>query len=243
MPQNVPTFQLTDKALKVRKFLYDYWCATGHGPNLRDVHEATGLTRLQILMAYRELDLGNVLNFDKQTQSAINLKCPPFSASPSHVKIFVDRRFLAYSGCALESLAASKLPPLAANNVQLESYCPCCMKPISVPVRNGVVLEASPASALVHISSSPWDWDVTDFLQQCDSMTYAIDADHADRYEHQISRRGVLLTLEQACHMIADIGSKRMWDYNWHHPPTKPEDTIASIKALGVDVSSWLPSP
>ena len=42
MAQRVPEFQFDKDALKVRPFLYDYWCARGVGPNRRAVHEARG---------------------------------------------------------------------------------------------------------------------------------------------------------------------------------------------------------
>ena len=43
MTQNVPEFQFSDDSLKLRQFIYEYWCANGHGPNLRAAHEGTGL--------------------------------------------------------------------------------------------------------------------------------------------------------------------------------------------------------
>ena len=58
MPQNVPEFRFSDDALKLRQFVYEHWCTHGHGPNLRAAHEATGLSREQILEAYKQLDLG-----------------------------------------------------------------------------------------------------------------------------------------------------------------------------------------
>ena len=36
MPQNVPDFRFSEDAIKVRQFLYEYWCANGNPPNLRD---------------------------------------------------------------------------------------------------------------------------------------------------------------------------------------------------------------
>ena len=53
MPQNIPEFRFSDDALKLRQFVYEHWCAHGHGPNLRSAHEGTGLSREQILEAYK----------------------------------------------------------------------------------------------------------------------------------------------------------------------------------------------
>ena len=48
MPQNVAVFEWTEDALRLRQFVYEFWCANGRGPNLRSVHDATGLDRRAI---------------------------------------------------------------------------------------------------------------------------------------------------------------------------------------------------
>ena len=53
MAQDVPPFEWSEDALKVRQFVYEHWCEHGVGPNLRDVHEATGLSRRQVVQAYK----------------------------------------------------------------------------------------------------------------------------------------------------------------------------------------------
>jgi len=53
MPQNVPMFEWTDNALRLRQFVYEFWCREGVGPNLRDVHEALGLGRREIVQPTR----------------------------------------------------------------------------------------------------------------------------------------------------------------------------------------------
>ena len=67
MTQNVPEFQFDDDALKLRQFIYEYWCANGHGPNLRAAHEGTGLARERIIDAYKQLDLGVICVVDHDT--------------------------------------------------------------------------------------------------------------------------------------------------------------------------------
>src|SRR5207249_2630830 len=43
--QGIPEFKWSDNALKVRQYLYEYWCDKGWGPSLRNVHEDLGLSR------------------------------------------------------------------------------------------------------------------------------------------------------------------------------------------------------
>src|SRR5262249_58214217 len=97
MPHNVPEFRFSEHALVLRRFLYEYWCAHGHGPNLRAAHEATGLPRQRLLDAYRELDLGLILTIDQGTQNASLLKRQPFSSYPSQVEVHVDGRFHSFA--------------------------------------------------------------------------------------------------------------------------------------------------
>jgi len=92
---------------------------------------------------------------------------------------------------------------------------------------------------LVHISTSPWDWNNNDIVHQCDSMNYVLDAAHADRYERIVSRRGVLLTIELTAAFVKATGDERMWDYDWAPATLNPKAVIFGMKQLGADVSAW----
>lgn len=239
MPQNVPTFQFSPEALRLRQFLYEYWCANGHGPNLRAAHAATGLARQQLIAAYGELDLGLTCTIDHDTQNCNLLKLQPFSSYPSQVEVHVDGRFHCWAGCAMESVALSRMPPFAGKEIRLESYCACCLAPVTLVTRDGEILSRTPASVLIHVSSSPREWNRTNIVCMCDSMNYVHGAEHALVHERNHSRRGVLFTLEQAQRFVADTGKNRMWRYDWPPVQFNPERVIAGIKSLGVDVSNW----
>jgi hypothetical protein len=239
MPHHVPAFQWSPAALKLRQFLYEHWCAHGRGPNLRLAHEATGLSRDELIAAYRELELGMTCTLDPATQNCNLLKLQPFSSYPSQVEVFIDGRFHSYAGCAMESVALSRMPPFAGKEVRLESYCACCLAPVRVVARDGEILSATPSSVLIHVSTSPRDWNQPNIVCMCDSMNFVHDATHAATHERNVCRRGVLFTLEQARRFVADTGKNRMWDYEWAPVSLRPERVIAGIKSLGVDVSSW----
>ncbi|GIW41915.1 MAG: hypothetical protein KatS3mg076_2492 [Candidatus Binatia bacterium] len=239
MPQKVPAFSFSDDALRVRQFLYEYWCAEGRPPNLREVHEATGLPRDRIVDAYKELDLGLVCVVDLESQNYPVLKMQPFSAYPTPVRVLLGGRFHSYAGCAMESIALSKMPPFAGKEVVLDSYCVCCLEPLRLVTRDGEVLSATPASTLVHVSTSPRDWNKTNIVSMCDSMNFVADASHAERYERQVCRRGVLFTLEQARRFVSGTAENRMWKYDWAPVSLDPERVLRGIEALGVDVSNW----
>jgi len=239
MPQNVPEFRFSDDALRLRQFLYEHWCAHGRGPNLRAAHQATGLARERLIEVYRELDLGLICTVDHATQNCNLLKLQPFSSYPSQVEVFVGGKFLSWAGCAMESVALSRMPPFAGKEVRLESYCACCLAPVSLVTRDGDLVSRVPESVLIHVSTSPREWNTTNIVCMCDSMNYVADAEHALRYERQMCRRGVLFTLEQARRFVADTAANRMWRYDWPPARVVPERIIAGIRALGVDVSNW----
>lgn len=238
MPQNVPLFEWTDDALRLRQFVYEYWCEHGVGPHLRDVHEALGLSRQATVQAYKQLQLGIICVVDEDTQNCNLIKFQPFSSFPSQVKAFIDGRFHSYVGCAMESMAFSRMPPLADKEVVLESWCACCFEPISFTDRNGEMVNRSGEFAL-HVSTTPYEWGNIDIVRMCDSMNFVIDASHAERYERQISRRGVVISVEQARMFVGPTARHRMYDYHWKPSQMIPDVIIQGIKAIGVDVSNW----
>ena len=239
MPQNVPAFEFSEDALKVRAFVFDFWCEHGRGPTLREVHEATGLDRRHIVAAYKQLQLGIVVVVDEDSQNCNLVKAPPFSSFPSQVRAYVDDEFHSFAGCASEAVAFSNMPPFRDKTVRLESHCACCLQPVTLVSRNFELQSVQPEGVLLHLSLHPFDWYNVDMRAMCDSMNFVHDAEHAQAYERAISRRGVLLTPEQAQRFVADTGKNRMWRYDWPPVTFRPERVIAGIRALGVDVTNW----
>jgi hypothetical protein len=239
MTQQVPEFQFGDDALKLRQFLYEYWAEHGRGPNLRAAHEGTDLSRERIIEALKQLDLGIICVVDHDTQNYNLLKLQPFSSFPSQVEVHIEGRFHCYAGCAMESMAISRMPPFAGKEIRLESYCACCLEPTAISTRDGEILSRRPDTVMIHVSTSPWDWNKTNIVSMCDSMNFVADAEHAALYEKKICRRGVLFQLEQAQRFVADTAKNRMHRYDWPPARVLPERIIAGIRALGVDVTNW----
>ena len=237
MPQNVPLFEFSDAAKALRAFVYEHWCTNGYGPNLRAVHDATGFDRRTIVQAYKELQLGIICVVDQDSVNCNLLKFQPFSSFPSQVEVWLDGAFHSYAGCALESVAISKMPPFAGKELTLRSYCACCLGAIDLTATDGVV--TAPDGVLVHISTSPWDWNNDDIIHQCDSMNFVLDGAHGERFERITSRRGVLLTIEQTALFVRATGDARMHDYDWAPATLDPRAVIYGMKQLGVDVSPW----
>jgi len=138
----------------------------------------------------------------------------------------------------MEAVAFSNMPPFRDREVRFESYCMCCLEPLGFTAVNGEVTERPP-SIFLHVSTPPADWFNHDLMIQCDSMNFVVDAEHAERFEKQVCRRGVMFTLDQARTFVSAAVGERMWNY---HKPTEtmdPVSVVEGVRALGVDVSSW----
>lgn len=239
MPQNVPSWEWSDHALRLRQFVFEFWCANGRGPNYRNVHEAIGLSRREIIQAYKELQLGIVVVVDEDAQNCNLIKAPPFSSFPSQVELYIDDRFHSWVGCASEAMAVSNMPPFQGKDCRLEAFCACCLEPITIVSNTMHITRVSSPDVRVHINTSPWDWINVDMERMCDSMNFVLDDEHADRYERQTATRGIRCTLAQATEFSRSVGTARMHDYHWPVGRMDPAAVIERFRASGVDVSPW----
>jgi hypothetical protein len=239
MPQNVPSFEFTEDALRLRAFVFDFWCANGRGPTLREAHEELGLDRRHIVQAYKQLQLGIVVVVDEDSQNCNLVKAPPFSSFPSQVRAYVDDEFHSFAGCASEAVAFSNMPPFRDKTVRLESHCACCLEPVTLVSRNFELQSVAPEGVMLHLSLSPWDWNNVDMRNMCDAMNFVHDADHAARYERQVARRGVLVNLDQAKMFVQNVAKERHWNFHWAPGTLNPKAVIKGFEMMGVDVSPW----
>ena len=146
MPQNVAPFEFSDEAKALRQFVYEFWCEHGRGPNLRAVHEGTGLDRRTIIQGYKELQLGIICVVDQDSQNCNLLKFQPFSSFPSQVEVWIDGAFHSYAGCALESVAISRCRPSPASSSRSRATAPAASRPIELSATEGVVTPATARS-------------------------------------------------------------------------------------------------
>lgn len=240
MAQYVPrNMDWSDRALQVRAFIFDYWAENRRGPNLRAVHEGTGLDRRDILQAYKELQTGIVMVVDQDSPNGDILKIPPYSAFPSQVEMYVDDEFHSFIGCAHEAAAVSKMPHFAGKEVRLESYCACCLEPITFWSKEFVVSRYEPSEPLVHVASPMWDWVHDDMKNMCDHTNLVLDREHGERYEKQIGRRGIYFTMQQVHDYVEPAVGTRGWDHHWPSQSMDPEVIMGRLRDLGIDLSPW----
>ena len=239
MAHYVPPMEWSERALVVREFIFDYWAEHRRGPNLRRVGEGTGLSRRDIVQAYKELQTGIVMVVDQDSPNCDILKIPPYSAFPSQVEMYVDDEFHSFIGCAHEAVAVSKMPHFEGQEVRLESYCACCLEPITFWSREFEITRITPDAPLVHCAMPVWDWVHDDMKAMCDNVNLVIDRDHAAEFETQIGRRGILFTMQQVKDYVEPAIGVRGWDYHWPSLSMNPERLIDGMRALDIDLSPW----
>ena len=239
MPQNVAPFEFTEDALRLRQFIFEYWCERGFGPNYRNVHEALGLDRRRIMQAYKQLQLGIIVVVNQDSQNCDLLKAPPFSSFPSQVELYIDDKFHSYIGCASEAMAVSNMPPFKGKECRLEAYCACCLAPITIIDKEFELLSCDPGGVLWHVTKTPWDWGNVDMGSMCDSMNFVLNAEHAENYERQTGTRGVHCPIEAGKEFVRYTGKIRMYDYHWPPGTMDPPAIIERFRSIGCDVSAW----
>ena len=239
MAQYVPLVEWTDESLLLRKFIFDFWADTGRAPNLRQMHEGTELSRRQIVQALKLLQTGIVVVVDQDSPNCDILKAPPYSAFPSQVEMYVNDQFHSFIGCAHEAVAVSNMPHFHGNEVRLESYCACCLEPITMWSKSFDIQRTTPADPLVHIAVPSWDWVHDDMKYMCDNTNLVIDREHGERYEKMIGRRGIYMTLDQVRRYVEPAVGVRGWDYHWAPQSMNPELIFDRMRSLGVDISAW----
>jgi hypothetical protein len=131
------------------------------------------------------------------------------------------------------------MPSFAGKELRLESYCSCCLAPITLLIRDGEIVGGATDSVRIHVSLHPNDFGIPTVMPMCDSMNYVIDVDHALTYERKIDRRGILLTIEQARSLVRLVGDVRMHDYHWRVAPLTVDAVITNFRLGGVELSNW----
>lgn len=80
----------------------------------------------------------------------------PFSSLPTLYRISIDGEAHGWAQCGLEALAVSWLFP--GREVRVDSRCPDCGDPIQVTMRDGDLLDTSPAGMVAHINIPVARW-------------------------------------------------------------------------------------
>jgi len=239
MPQDVPSFEWSDEALRLRQFIFEFWGEERRAPNLRQMHEATGIERRTLLQELKRLQLGIVLVIDEESPNCDILKAPPFSAFPSQVEMYIDDEFHSFIGCAHEAVAVSNTPFFRDKEVRLETYDAHTLEPITLVSRNFELIHAEPHEPLILCTEVLWDWVNTDMKRMCDHVNFVLDRESGAAFERSMGRRGVYFTVEQVAQYVSFVVNERLYNYHWAPMTMDPRAIIERLRSLDVDLSPW----
>jgi hypothetical protein len=82
--------------------------------------------------------------------------CAPFSNLPTQYLVAVDGERRWYGQCGLESLAISWLFP--GREVRIEAACLDCGMPLTVRMRDGVLVDVDPPTTVGHVNLPLRQW-------------------------------------------------------------------------------------
>lgn len=236
---SLASWEWSAEARRLISFVYEFWVERRRPPAMVDIFDGTGLDSRSTRRLARELQEGFALAFDDNRVTFSIDKAPPFSATPTSVVCELEGEFLTYVGCPMEVTTIGYLPPLEDRPLTIRSHCACCFEPFSLEFR-GRQLLSDPGSLVIAVIRSPWDVEhgVTAEIV-CDSYHFALDRDHAARFEAQVARRAVLLTFSQAQAMTRLSGEQRMRDPHWKATRIDGQQLMKHYENNGVDVSPW----
>jgi hypothetical protein len=232
--------QFSEGAKDVLDFLYRFWGEHRRPPNLADVHRSTGLAMRDIRRVYRELMAGFAISFDDWTLNLGLKKVTPFSATPTSVLIEHHGWFHSYVGCPAEAITVSAMPMFHQSVLTVRSSCECCYEPIELQIKNMEIVASPTPEPLVSMVGSPYEWEHGVSADRvCDSIHFVLDASHARRYEEQVNRTGITLTLAQLRDLGSSVAKRRMWDRDLPPIWIDGQKIVEAYEAAGVDVSPW----
>jgi hypothetical protein len=132
----------------------------GHAPHYTELAAALNLSSEEARQALHELDGRGVPGFWVRSGTDLVESCAPFSNIPTQYRITVEGQQKWYGQWGFESLAVSWLYP--GKQVQIDCPCLDCNEPIRVRMRDGEILEASPATIVGHVNVpfSRWGADM-----------------------------------------------------------------------------------
>ena len=106
-------------------------------------------------------------------------------------KIGVGVNTIDLDAALAHGVAVSNMPHFHDQEVRLESYCACCLEPITFWSKNFEIQRYEPFEPIVHVAMPVWDWVHNDMKAMCDNTNLVFDREHGEPARTGSPRRGV----------------------------------------------------
>ncbi len=141
-------------ARQVRKLIQDSFVATGRAPVLADLMRSPGISREEVLQAFREIATIDTFWVEKGTENIRILS--PFANLPTPYKITVDGAQKWDAVCGIEALGIWVYFP--GKVVQVDAYCRDCGAPMRLKLKDGQILERPDDPMVAHLGVPVARW-------------------------------------------------------------------------------------
>lgn len=228
---------LSDTALQVRKTLMDNILTHGTCPSVAELAELHNLSAPALSDILRDLEAALVIAVQTEAHArqqtfqdeTIDGGLPgpgeifyvrPFAAFANHYPVTVDGEQKWFGECAVECCGISYMFP--GKEVIVESHCRQTGEPIRLIGRDGVLINYSPSTLMVHFGT-PLRKLPDNIVGWCDFNSFFASAEAAEKWrQDHPGVKGALRDPESVSRFVGIVGEGRLdYDYKLTLPLSK----------------------
>lgn len=201
----VTTDQTPTLAQRVRLRVYEHFAEHGVAPVVEQLMDEFDLTRAETVETLEQLAAVRHLALLKGTGRI--LMAWPFSAIATPFVSRTARRDY-FANCSWDAIA---MHALLGVDVQVESFCHHCARPITIQLAEGRTVSTDPESAIVYFALQPTQW-WEDIVTTCsNTMVFFCSTDHRDASDLSApADRAATLTPDQTLALSGSLYSRRL---------------------------------
>jgi len=196
----------------VRRYILTQYPLQGRAPSCREIEEALGLTGAEVQTILRRLHELDILYLEPG-RLEIRLAYPFSSVPTRHVVKFEDwpEAKLVYAQCAVDALG---IPFMFGHDLSVASSCAHCSKPITLEVRNRMIVTIKPTETVVWAGATRSGPAATSV---CPAINFFCSLDHVAAWlQGRTNTTGSTISLAEAFHiskavfeplLVAGLGS------------------------------------
>lgn len=181
----------------VRRYILTQYPLQGRAPSCREIEEVLELTGTEVQTILRRLHELDILYLEP---GCLDIRLAyPFSSLPTrHVVKFEDwpEAKPVYAQCAVDALG---IPFMFGHDLSVASSCAACSKPITLEVRNRMIVTLKPAETVVWAGATRSGHAATSV---CPVINFFCSSDHVAAWlQGRTDTAGAIVSLAEAFHI------------------------------------------
>ncbi|GEM_PF-580644 len=185
----------------VRRYILTQYPLQGGAPSCREIEEVLGLAGTEVQTILRRLHELDILYLEP---GCLEIRLAyPFSSVPTrHVVKFEDwaEAKPVYAQCAVDALG---IPFMFSHDLSVASSCAHCSKPVTLEVRNRMIVTHNPAETVVWAGTTRSGPAATSV---CPTINFFCSSDHVVAWlQGQADTRGAIISLAEAFYIGKEL--------------------------------------